>query len=142
MAETTPEAATEPREDGSRAAVRDDAAAAAVYYDGGCPVCAREIGTYRAMAGAEAVEWVDVDDRANAGRLPDGLDRDTLVNRFTVRRRDGRLADGAAGFFAMWRGLPRMRRVALALDRPPFRQVAEGAYRLFLAVRPLWRRPG
>jgi predicted DCC family thiol-disulfide oxidoreductase YuxK len=139
MASTDTDAATEARK--ASGADRDEAAAAAVFYDGGCPVCAREVNLYRGMEGGEGVEWIDVDDRANRDRLPEGLDRETMVNRFTVRRRDGRLATGAAAFLAMWRGLPRMRRLAIALDRTPLRQIAEGGYRLFLLVRPLWRRP-
>jgi predicted DCC family thiol-disulfide oxidoreductase YuxK len=31
-----------------------------VYYDGGCPICAREIGFYRARPGAEGFDWVNV----------------------------------------------------------------------------------
>ncbi|MEM6488972.1 MAG: DUF393 domain-containing protein [Pseudomonadota bacterium] len=119
----------------------DQAAAATVFYDGGCPVCAREIRAYRRQAGAEAVTWVDVS-AAPDNALPEGADRDALMRRFTVRRRDGRLVDGPAGFAAVWRALPRLSRFARLLERAPLSWVAEFGYRLFLMLRPLWRRAG
>ncbi|MEL6336345.1 MAG: DUF393 domain-containing protein [Pseudomonadota bacterium] len=118
----------------------DDRAAATVFYDGGCPVCSREIATYRGMRGADEMEWVDVSDPESEARLPEGMDRDQLMARFTVRRRDGALSDGAAGFAALWRGLDRMGWAGRLLDRTPFVQIAEMGYRGFLALRPLWRR--
>lgn len=121
-------------------AAMEGRAAAAVYFDGGCPLCSREIATYRAMTGAEDMAWIDVNDPANAARLPEGTTREALLARFTVRRQDGALADGAAGFVALWRGLDRTRGIARVLDRQPFLAIAEGAYRLFLRLRPLWRR--
>ncbi|MEM6679181.1 MAG: DUF393 domain-containing protein [Pseudomonadota bacterium] len=114
-------------------------AAATVWYDGGCPVCSREIALYKALPGSETIDWVDLTTAPEAA-LPQGHDRQSLMARFTVRRRDGRIADGAAGFLALWHGLPRFARLATILDRQPFRALAEAGYRLFLAARPLWRR--
>lgn len=31
-----------------------------VYYDGGCPVCRREIGFYQTCPGAEHIAWQDI----------------------------------------------------------------------------------
>ncbi|MEL6265968.1 MAG: DUF393 domain-containing protein [Pseudomonadota bacterium] len=120
--------------------VDDGAAAATVYYDGACPVCSREIATYRGMQGGGEIAWIDVADPASADRLPPGTDRDRLLARFTVETRDGRQIDGARGFAALWRALPRMRRLGRLLDSPPVAAVAELGYRGFLALRPLWRR--
>lgn len=115
----------------------DPRAAAEVYYDGGCPVCRREIGMYRGMTGADQVSWVDV----STAPPPPGHSREALLNRFTVRRRDGRTATGARGFVALWRALPRTRAIGVAFDRWPFLPLGEFAYRLFLRLRRLWR-PG
>lgn len=116
----------------------DPARAAAVYYDGDCPVCRAEIATYRRMRGADRVDWRDV----NSAPLPEGLERETALARFHVTRTDGQVVSGFRAFLAVWRVHPRLRLVAVALDRAPFTWIGEGAYRLFLAVRPLWRRPG
>lgn len=116
----------------------DPRAAGTVWYDGACPVCRSEIGWYTAMRGAGDVAWIDVSDPGAA--VPEGLDRDRLLRRFTVRRRDGALASGAAGFSALWRALGPTRTLGIVTDRQPFRAVGEGLYRLFLRLRLLWRR--
>lgn len=107
-----------------------------VYYDGGCPICSREIGTYRKMAGADRLAWVDVADPA---AVPgDDLDRAAALARMHVRDADGRLLSGAAAFAAMWRAFTRALG-RLAGTRPAL-ALLEPAYRLFLKLRPLWRR--
>ncbi len=115
----------------------DPNAAEAVWYDGACPVCTREIGWYRRMRGAEDVRWIDVS-RPDAP-LPEGETREALLGRFTVARRSGALASGAAGFSALWRALGPTRTLGRLTDREPFRTVGEGLYRLFLRLRRIWR---
>lgn len=119
------------------AAIRehDPKAAAEVFFDGGCPLCRREINTYRQMAGMETIVWRDV-----SVEPVDGLDRETALARFHARRADGTLVDGAAAFVAVWRASPWLAPIARLLDRQPFLGLLEIAYRGFLKVRPLWRR--
>jgi predicted DCC family thiol-disulfide oxidoreductase YuxK len=66
-----------------------------VYYDGGCPVCSREIGFYRNRAGVETLDWVDVNG-GDAAALGPGLARDAAMARMHARRADGSLVSGAA----------------------------------------------
>jgi predicted DCC family thiol-disulfide oxidoreductase YuxK len=113
----------------------DPKAAAEVYYDGGCPICRREIAAYRRMEGMAAAVWRDV----SAEEVP-GLDRTAALARFQARQADGRLVSGAAAFLAVWRLSPRLAPMARILDRTPFRQGLEVGYCGFLRVRPLWRR--
>jgi predicted DCC family thiol-disulfide oxidoreductase YuxK len=115
----------------------DPARAAEVFFDGACPVCRAEIAVYRAMPGADAIAWRD----ASAGQAPPEIDPAAALARFHVRRADGALVSGFRAFLAVWRANPRLSPVARVLDRPPFTWAGEGAYRLFLALRPLWRRP-
>lgn len=112
----------------------DPARAAEVFYDGACPVCRAEIAVYRRALGDD-VSWRDV-----SAETPDGLDRDTLLARFHVRRADGALASGPKAFLAIWRTSPRLRWLAVALDRQPFLWIGEALYWAFLKIRPLWRR--
>lgn len=114
----------------------DPARAAAVFYDGGCPVCRTEIATYSRMQGGDSIDWCDVVN----GAPPAGLDRETALARFHARRADGTLVSGFRAFLAVWRVHPRLAPLARLLDRPPFTWVGEAAYRLFLLIRPLWRR--
>ena len=78
-----------------------------VYYDGGCPVCSREIALYRSRPGTERFEWVDVS--AASAQLGSGLTPRAALARMHVRTRDGALRQGAAAFAAMWRLMPDFR---------------------------------
>ena len=87
------------------------------------------------MRGAEQIDWVDLE----TDEIDPSLDRDALLKRFTVERADGRLADGAAGFIAMWRALPAIRLFGRAADNLVVTWVLERAYRGFLTIRRMWR---
>ncbi len=68
-----------------------------VYYDGGCPVCSREITFYQRRPGGESFAWVDVT-QADEAALGPGLSREAALARMHVRRADGTVVDGAAAF--------------------------------------------
>jgi predicted DCC family thiol-disulfide oxidoreductase YuxK len=114
----------------------DPGRATEVFYDGACPLCRAEIAQYRRMAGMETVAFRDV----AAGAAPPEVAPGQALARFHARRADGTLISGFRAFLAVWRVHPRLGPLASALDRPPFTWVGEAAYRLFLRVRPLWRR--
>lgn len=116
----------------------DPRAATRVFYDGGCPLCRREIGWYRGKTGADRIDWVDVAGDASVD-VPEGLTREDLMLRFTVQRRDGVTARGAAGFVAVWRALPGTATIARVLDNPVIVWLGEQLYRGMLVVRPYWR---
>ncbi len=109
-----------------------------VFYDGGCPVCSREVQFYRSREGAASFAWVDVA-RADEALLGPGLSRDEALARMHVRRADGTLVSGAAAFAEIWRGMPGLRWLGRLLAIPPFGSMAEVCYRLFLRARKLWR---
>jgi predicted DCC family thiol-disulfide oxidoreductase YuxK len=109
-----------------------------VYYDGACPVCAREIAHYRTRPGAEALAFVDVS--AGGDPAPD-LSREAALARMHVRRADGTLASGAAAFATLWQALPGWRWLGRFAALPGVAQVLELGYRGFLGTRRLWRRP-
>lgn len=114
-------------------------AALTVYYDGACPVCRREIALYRSQPGAEQLCWVDAA-HCEPQALGPGLDRATALARLHVRDERGRLVSGARGFLALWQGLPRWAWLGRLLNRGPLPALLELGYRLFLRLRPLWRR--
>ena len=101
-------------------------------------MCRREIAWYRGKRGADRIDWVDVSGDGELA-VPHGLTRDDLMLRFTVQRRDGVTARGAAGFVAVWRALPGTASFAKLADNVVVVGVAEILYRLMLKVRPLWR---
>jgi predicted DCC family thiol-disulfide oxidoreductase YuxK len=115
-----------------------DAGPVQVFYDGGCPVCSREIAFYQARPDADRFVWVDINGAPDTILGPD-LDREAALARMHVRLADGRLVTGAAAFAAMWRRMPGFRWLGRLLAVPPIGWGAERAYRLFLVLRPVWR---
>ena len=105
------------------------------YYDGACPLCAREIGFYRRQNGADRICWVDISDIDTVDVAP-GLPREEALARFSVRDADGSLVSGGRAFTHIWKRLPRFRWLATVFDIQPFAWLLGQAYRLFLEVRP------
>jgi predicted DCC family thiol-disulfide oxidoreductase YuxK len=83
----------------------------AIFYDGGCPLCRREIAHYRRLDRHGAVEWVDLWTAPERLRRA-GLDTRQAMARLHVIASDGRLLSGVPGFVAVWRRLPYYRHLA------------------------------
>lgn len=109
-----------------------------VYYDGGCPVCTREIGFYRRRRGAERIQWVNLA-HCEDQELGEGLSREAAYARLHARRPEGELISGAAAFAALWQALPAFRAAGRLAALPGMVHTLEWGYRFFLKVRPLWR---
>lgn len=115
----------------------------AVFFDGSCPLCSAEIATYRKCGGADEIDWVDVaPDNADAGTdiVAPGLTREAAMRRFHVRRPDGTIRSGGAAFAELWAALPALSWAGRIGQRQPVAIMLEGAYRLFLPVRPVLQR--
>jgi 3-demethoxyubiquinol 3-hydroxylase len=109
-----------------------------VLYDGGCPLCRREIAHVKGLAerqGDTALCFLDISGDTTAVSMPEA-ERAALLARFHVQRADGTRVDGAAAFVAMWARLPGWRWLARLARLPGAMTVLEGAYRGFLRVRP------
>ncbi len=110
----------------------------AVYYDGACPVCRREIAHYQGRRGGDAIAWVDASSCAPEALGP-GLTREAALARMHVRGPDGTLVSGAAAFAALWSALPGFRWLGRLAGAWPIAPLAEAAYRGFLVLRRVWR---
>jgi predicted DCC family thiol-disulfide oxidoreductase YuxK len=130
----------DPRDAGSAAPVSGNLT---VYYDGDCPLCRAEIGLYRGCTGAGDIRFLDVA-LADGDLVAPDLNKRAALARFHVRRADGTLVSGAAGFATLWQALPGWRRLGRIVMLPLVRPTAELVYRAFLIFRPgiqrLWRR--
>ena len=104
-----------------------------VFYDGGCPLCQKEISIYQRADQARRIDWCNVNDPGHSD-LP--LPRDTLLARFHVQRADGQLVSGARGFIEVWQQLPGWRWLAKFAVIPGVPGIMEGMYRAFLKIRP------
>ena len=106
-----------------------------VWYDGQCPLCIREIALMRRMDKAGAITFLDAADEA----ISCPLDRQLILARFHAREGDN-LLSGAAAFAAMWRAIPALRPLGQLARNGVLLAIMEGAYRMFLKVRPLLQR--
>ncbi|NKI33548.1 DUF393 domain-containing protein [Wenzhouxiangella sp. XN79A] len=103
-----------------------------VWYDGGCPLCVREIALMKRLDRDDRIRIVDVDD---AGAVCP-IDRELLLKRFHAREGNGPMLDGAAAFAAMWRAVPPFRPLGRLARNRAVLWVLERMYSLFLLVRP------
>ena len=106
-----------------------------VWFDGGCPLCRREIAFMRRLDRRGAVTFQDVQKRGSVCPLP----RDDLLERLHASE-NGRMLSGAAAFAAMWRAIPPLRPLGLLARSPHVLSALEGLYLMFLRVRPLLQR--
>ena len=107
-----------------------------VWHDGGCPLCRREIALMRRLDRRGKIDFVDV------MLLPEALcpiDRATMLVRFHASE-NGQLLTGAAAFAAMWRAIPLLRPLGLAVRSPWLLAKLERLYSLFLRLRPRFQR--
>ena len=105
-----------------------------VFYDGGCPLCRREIMHYRRIDDDRKLCWIDIHAHPETLRAY-GLTLTEAKQRMHVMESDGRMVSGAAAFVAMWRRLPRYRPLAWAVSLPGIFWLAEQAYSRFARWR-------
>ena len=84
-----------------------------VFYDGGCPLCRREIEHYRRIDRQQRLVWVDITRQSDALRR-NGLSYGEAMARFHVLDSSGRWHTGAHGFAELWSHLPYFRWLARA----------------------------
>ncbi len=106
-----------------------------VWFDGGCPLCRREIALMQRLDRRGAIAFVDV--AGQEGACP--LDRAQLLKRFHAQE-NGRIVSGAEAFAAMWRVIPLLRPLGLAARHGPVLWLLERLYRGFLRARPTLQR--
>lgn len=107
-----------------------------VWYDGGCPLCRREIALMRRLDRRGAIRFVDV---AEPGATDCPIDRGALLARFHARDGD-RMLSGGAAFAAMWRVIPLLRPFGLAAQNAAMLWLLEKLYSAFLRIRPALQR--
>lgn len=86
-----------------------------VFYDGGCPLCLKEISHYRRIQREDVIDWLDITDRSLI--LADyGLTFQAASQRFHVLDQQGRWETGAHGFVILWKHLPYYRYLAAVVE--------------------------
>jgi predicted DCC family thiol-disulfide oxidoreductase YuxK len=114
--------------------MRDPAWPLTLYYDGACPLCAREIALLRRHATRERLQLVDIA-AANFDPQPLGLGLTTLQARLHARWADGRWLVGLDASLASWQAAGLGAWIA-PLGWRALRPMLEWGYRLFCRLRP------
>jgi predicted DCC family thiol-disulfide oxidoreductase YuxK len=102
-----------------------------IWFDGACPLCAREIALMRRLDWRDRIVFIDLGDIA--AHCP--IDRQTLLSRFHALEQ-GQLLSGAAAFAAMWRAIPLLRPLGLLAHNNMVLRGLEWLYVQFLRIRP------
>ena len=113
----------------------------AVFYDGLCPLCSREMAHYSARDTKGVLHLIDIAD-PNFAPAAEGVDAERVHERFHVRCSDGQLVTGVDAFAAIWEALD-MWPLAVACSRNPILRIPLNiGYLCFAKIRPLFRRRG
>lgn len=105
-----------------------------LYYDGSCPLCAREIRLLRQRADRQRLQLVDISQPGfQASAL--GLTQKTLQDRLHAHFADGQWLTGLDATLWSWRAAG-MGTWAAPLAWRPLRPLFELGYRLFCRLRP------
>ncbi len=105
-----------------------------LFYDGGCPLCRREIAHYRRLDRERRILWVDIH-RDPAALAPYGIDATEAMRRIHAIDEEGTPISGVAAFAVVWRHLPGYRWLAWGLGRLGLVGPLDRAYGRFAAWR-------
>lgn len=105
-----------------------------VFYDGGCPLCRREIDHYRRIDLTRRIRWLDVT-REHEALYEYDLSVHAAMERLHVMDRYGVWHSGAYGFAAMWEELPRYHWLARVLRRARMLPALDIIYKPFARWR-------
>ena len=98
-----------------------------VYYDGGCPVCVREIGWYRCFEGQGKIEWVDITSHADELKSL-GIDPEEALLELFVKDQNGCILRGIDAFVLLFQQVMMLRPLAWLLAIPVSRPWIKALY--------------
>jgi predicted DCC family thiol-disulfide oxidoreductase YuxK len=101
-----------------------------VWYDGGCPLCRREIALYQRLDRAGRIAFVNL-----ASDAPCPIDRTLLLARFHAQEAGQPMVSGAQAFAALWRATPWFKPLGYLAKLPGVLALLERAYLWFLPRR-------
>lgn len=109
-----------------------------VFYDGGCPLCRREIAHYQKLDRDQNINWQDI---SQSTELLDahGIAWADAMQRMVVLDADGTAHSGAHAFVCLWQALPYYRVMGNLFGKmPPLVRLMDRAYNIF--ARRRWKK--
>lgn len=105
-----------------------------MFYDGGCPLCRREVGHYQRLDRARRIRWINIDtEPEELERL--GITQEEGMRRLHALNADGQLVTGTYAFATIWSELPYYRRIGHLVKRLRILKLLDRAYELFARWR-------
>ena len=105
-----------------------------LFWDGGCPLCRKEIDYYKRIDVAGRVAWVDIDAHPEA-LVPHGIAPDQAIALIHALDARGTVQVGIPAFLAVWEQLP-----APWSWLPPLLRTLPGAQPIASAAYGFWAK--
>jgi predicted DCC family thiol-disulfide oxidoreductase YuxK len=99
-----------------------------IYFDSGCPVCARGAEHWQRRDWARRTHWVDLMEHPDA-LAAEGVSFAAAMETLHVRARSGELVVGGDAFLELWDQLPWWRVLSRLIRAAGLRRAFDRAYR-------------
>jgi predicted DCC family thiol-disulfide oxidoreductase YuxK len=99
-----------------------------IYFDSGCPVCARGAEHWQRRDWARRTHWVDLMEHPDA-LAAEGVSFAAAMETLHVRARSGRLVVGGDAFLELWDQLPWWRVLSRVIRAAGLQRAFDRAYR-------------
>jgi predicted DCC family thiol-disulfide oxidoreductase YuxK len=108
-----------------------------MYFDGGCPLCHREVAFYEKLDHANKVNFIDISALATPppGLITNGVSLQHAMERIHVLDNDEGMVSGAKAFLSLWKRLPYFHLLVPLFHLPGVLAVTEYAYCYFAKNR-------
>ncbi|MGV6810502.1 MAG: thiol-disulfide oxidoreductase DCC family protein [bacterium] len=105
-----------------------------MFYDGGCPLCRKEVAHYIKLDHQQRIAWLDI--HADPSVLePYAISQAHAMQRLHALDREGKVQSGAWAFATIWADLPYYRHLATVVRTLRLLPLIDFAYRHFAKWR-------
>lgn len=109
-----------------------------VYYDGGCPICQKEISHYQGLIKTRAINWLDIS-KGCKELTQLGITQKQALSSLHVSDNFGNVYTGVDSFIQIWLSLKRYQIIGRLASLPLIKQSLQVLYQLITFFRLKWR---
>tara|TARA_B100001248_G_scaffold261761_2_gene254130 strand:+ start:553 stop:933 length:381 start_codon:yes stop_codon:yes gene_type:complete len=107
----------------------------AIFYDGACHLCSKEVAHYRKEDKDKRLRLVDIS-QPDFDAASEGLDPKAVNKYFHVKNKNGEILTGVGAFATIWEELNIFRPLAWMAKNPVTRFFMDAGYKVFAEIRP------